>query len=123
MKSFKAEYGQQRTYILSDEKPMTLETVSNIEIVCADGLLVVRLDGGGKPSYQHVYRAAAGVRWDNDAGAFKFATKNDNRYAHWFAHVRKVLEQEMGVQLRLDSNVTWTNVPEGVRHEIALDVG
>jgi hypothetical protein len=81
------------------------------------------LDGGGKPSYQYVYRAAAGVHWDNDAGAFKFATKNDNRYARWFAHIRKVLEQEMGVQLRLDCNVTWTNVPEGVRHEIALGVG
>lgn len=102
---------------------MTLETISSIDVVCADGLLVVRLNGGGKPSYQHVYRAAAGVHWDNDSGAFKFATKKDNRYAHWFAHISKVLEQEMGLQLRLDSNVTWTNVPEDVRHQIELGRG
>lgn len=78
---------------------MKLETVSNIEIAPADALLVVRLNGGGNPSYQHVYRAAAGVYWDNDACAFKFNTKDDKRFAHWFAHVRKVLEDEIGVQL------------------------
>lgn len=71
---------------------MLLETVSNIEITSTDGLLVVSLAGGGKPSYQHVYRAAAGIYWDNDAGAFKFNTKADTRFVHWFAHLRKVLD-------------------------------
>jgi hypothetical protein len=102
---------------------MTLESVSNIAIAPGDTLLVVKLDGGGKPSYQYVYRVAAGVYWDNDAGAFKFDTKNDKRFAHWFAHLRKVLEEEMNVQLSLESRTTWTNVPNDVRHEIELSNG
>ncbi len=99
---------------------MNLETVSNIEFAIADSLLIVRLDGGGKPSYQHVYRAAAGVYWDNDFGAFKFDTKNDKRLVHWFAHVRQVIEEEMDVRLLLDSKTTWTNVPSQIQQEIQL---
>ncbi len=102
---------------------MTFETVLNIEIASADSLLVVTLDGGGRPSYQHVYRAAAGVYWDNDVGAFKFDVKNDQRFAHWFAHIRKVLEDEMDVRLRLDSTTTWSNVPDDVQREIELAAG
>lgn len=102
---------------------MILETVSNIEIETTDGLLVVRLMGGGKVSYQHVYRAATGVYWDNDAGAFKFNLKSDDRYAHWFAHIREVLDDEMDLQLRLDSNLTWTNVPDNAKREIARASG
>lgn len=102
---------------------MNLETVSSIEIASDGSLLVMRLESGGKPSYQYVYRAAAGVYWDNDAGAFKFNTKNDKRSAHWFAHVRKVLEEEMSVQLCLGGQTAWTNVPNDVRHEIELSNG
>lgn len=68
---------------------MKLETVSNIEITPGDSLLMVGLEGGGSPSYQYVYRAAAGVYWDNIAGAFKLGMKNDRRFAHWFAHLSK----------------------------------
>lgn len=102
---------------------MTLETVSNIELSSSDGLLVVRLDGGGRPSYHHFYRAAAGIYWDNDAGAFKFNTKNDTNFVQWFAHIREVLEDEMNVRLRLDSRTTWKNVPSNIQHEIELADG
>lgn len=96
---------------------MILETVSNIEIA-ADGLLVVRLEGGGKPSYQHVYRAAAGIYWDQDAGAFTFSTKSNSSYARWFAHVREVLEDEMDLRLHVGAKVTWTNIPDDVKNKI-----
>jgi hypothetical protein len=102
---------------------MTLETVSNIEFSSSDGLLVVRLDGGGEPSYQHVYRVAAGIYWDNDAGAFKFNMKSDNNLVQWFAHIREVLEDEMDIRLRLDSRTTWKNVPSNIQHEIELAYG
>ena len=99
---------------------MASETVLNIEIASASGMLIGRLEGSGKPNYQHVYRAGAGVCWDNDAGAFKFDTKVDNRVAHWFAHIREVLEDEMDLRLRVDSTTTWTNVPNEVRRKIEL---
>jgi len=102
---------------------MKLETVSNIEIAPGDSLLVVGLKGGGSPSYQYVYRASAGVYWDNVAGAFKLSIKNDKRFAHWFAHLRKVLEDEMNVQLHVAEQTAWTNVPTDVRSEIELSNG
>lgn len=99
---------------------MKLETVSNIEIAADDSLLVVELEGGGSPSYQYVYRAASGVYWDDKAGAFKLDMKNDKRFAHWFAHIRKVLEAEMNIQLHLGRRTAWTNVPNDARNEIEL---
>ena len=101
---------------------MILETVSNIEIA-ADGLLMLRLEGGGKPSYQHVHRAAAGVYWDQEAGAFKYSTKSHCNYARWFAHVREVLEDEMNLRLRVGTEITWTNVPEDVQNKIIQSNG
>jgi hypothetical protein len=96
---------------------MTLETVSNIEIT-NEGVIVIALEGGGKPSYQHVYRAAAGIYWDQDGKAFRFATKNDGLYAKWFAHILNVLE--LGLQLRLAKVVTWTAVSDEVRDELLM---
>lgn len=98
---------------------MTLETVSNIEIT-DEGVIVIALESGGKPSYQYVYRAAAGVYWDQDRKAFEFATKNDGFYAKWFAHMLNVLDDEMGLKLRLAKVVTWTGVSDVVRDELLI---
>lgn len=98
---------------------MTLETVSNIEIT-DEGVIVIALQSGGKPSYQHVYRAAAGVYWDQDRKAFGFATKNDGLYAKWFSHILNVLDDEAGLKLRLARVVTWTGVSDKVRDELLL---
>jgi hypothetical protein len=95
---------------------MTQETVSNIEIT-VEGEIVIVLEMGGKPSYQHVYRAAAGVYWDQGRKAFTFATKNDGLYLKWFAHMLSVLHDEMGLKLRLAKVVTWTGVSDKVRDE------
>ncbi|KQN75302.1 hypothetical protein ASF04_04235 [Duganella sp. Leaf61] len=102
---------------------MQLETVSNIEIAADGSLLVVGLESGVSQSYQYVYRAAAGVYWDDNVRAFKLDTKNDKRFAHWFAHVCKVLEEEMNVRLHLGNRTAWTNVPNDVRSEIELSHG
>ena len=84
---------------------------------------MVGLEGGGSPSYQYVYRAAAGVYWDDNVRAFKLDTKNDKRFAHWFAHLSKVLKDEMNVQLHVGGQTAWTNVPNDVRREIELSNG
>lgn len=94
-----------------------VETVSNIEIT-DDGELLLRLASGGRPSYQYVYRAAAGVYWDQEREAFKFATGKDGDYTNWFAHILKIVEDEIGLQLRLGEEVTWTNVPDEVKDEV-----
>jgi hypothetical protein len=96
---------------------MTVETVSNIEIT-NEGVIVIALESGGKPSYQYVYRAAAGINWDQNGKAFRFATKNDGLFAKWFTHILKVLDEEMGLQLRLEKAVIWTTVSKEVQEEL-----
>jgi hypothetical protein len=50
--------------------------------------------------------------------------KNDKRFAHWFAHLSEVLEDEMNVQLHVWGQTVWTNVPNDVRREMSyLTVG
>lgn len=98
-------------------RPMIVETVSDIEIA-SGGELLLRLENGGQPSYQYVYRAAAGVYWDQEQYAFKFVARADDDYAKWFAHILKILEDEMGLQLRLSDEVMWINIPDKVKDEI-----
>jgi hypothetical protein len=98
-------------------RPMIVETVSNIEIANG-GELLLRLASEGRPAYQYVYRAAAGVYWDQDQYAFKLAARADDDYVNWFTHILKILEDEMGLQLRLSDEVTWINIPDKVKYEI-----
>jgi hypothetical protein len=79
-------------------RPMIVETVSNIEIANG-GEMLLRLASGGRPAYKYVYRAAAGVYWDQDQYAFKLAARVDHDYVNRFAHILKILEDEMGLQI------------------------
>lgn len=96
---------------------MSMEVVSVVELL-DDGELLLQLESGGKPSHQYVYRAAAGVYWDPDRMAFKFSTKNDGKYAHWFQHIVKIARDEMNLDLQLASDAIWKNIPNDERDAI-----
>ncbi|RJX32774.1 MAG: hypothetical protein C4516_03270 [Oxalobacter sp.] len=84
--------------------PLKSEEISRVEL-SEDGVLFLQLASGGSPSYQYVYRAAAGIYWDQERAAFKFATKKDSQCAKWFAHIVNVAGQEMGLRLQLSPDV------------------
>jgi hypothetical protein len=92
---------------------METEIISRVEISDSDELLLYR-QSGGRPAYQHVYRAAAGVYWDQGRGAFKFATKKQGEYADWFAHMLNVVKAEMGLILLPSEHTLWVSVPEAM---------
>jgi hypothetical protein len=96
---------------------MITELISVVEIL-EDGQLLLRLKSGGRPSYQYVYRAAAGVYWDSDREALKFSPKKDGQYGKWFEHIVCVARSEIELQLQLDKDATWKNVPKEVRDAI-----
>ncbi len=95
---------------------MISETIDVVEIA-ETGDLVLRIRGNGSPSYQYVYRAAAGVYWDNEMHLFRFSPKDDE-YAKWFGHILNVTRSEMNLELTLSKNAAWENVPAVVREEI-----
>lgn len=96
---------------------MNTEVVSAVELL-DDGALLLQLESGGKPSYQYVYRAAAGVYWDPARKAFKFSTQLDGEYAQWFKHIVKVVRDEMSLDLQLALDATWKNIPNEDRDAI-----
>jgi hypothetical protein len=96
---------------------MDHEVINTIEITKNDELLL-RLDSGGKPSYQYIYRAARGTYWDAERQGFKFKGPIDWSYAKWFSHIVEIVHSEFGLKLVLGESVTWENVPEDVRKSI-----
>jgi hypothetical protein len=73
--------------------------------VAANGEILLQLASGGKPSYQYVYRAARGVYWDNERRSFTFAAGSEEP-DRWIEHIRKVVEDELGIELILPDHGT-----------------
>jgi len=86
---------------------MAKEIIKSI-IVNDQNELVIKLVGEGDASYQHVYREAAGVHWDEDLKAFKSTPMDEWSVSKWFNHIRNTAPAE----LELHDNVEWGNVPD-----------
>lgn len=89
---------------------MERETIKRIEVLGSGELLAI-LDGEGKPSYQYVYRAGAGVSWDQAQFGFKSTPMKDWSCSHWYRQIVKAVREELGVELGLSNRVTWVQVP------------
>ena len=48
---------------------MRTEIISEVRVM-EDGNIIIRLESGGKAMYQHIYREAAAVYWDQEYGGF-----------------------------------------------------
>jgi len=92
------------------------ETIKAVEIL-ETGELFLALDRGD-PSYQYVYREAAGVYWDDEHHGFKSTEMKEWSAASWFSHIVTVVEQGLGVRLSLGRDVRWNNVPAVDRQAI-----
>jgi hypothetical protein len=92
------------------------EEIVKVEVLDSSELQLV-LGGGGNASYQHIYREAKGVYWDNDAGAFKGTERVKWSFAEWFAHIVQVCGN-IGITLYLSDTAEWVGVPEPDKQEI-----
>jgi hypothetical protein len=90
---------------------MEREIIKGVCLNDAKELLLI-LEGGGKSMYQYVYRAAAGVYWDNENCGFKSTPIIDWSCAKWFSHILSSVNSELGVELVLGKSVNWQNLPE-----------
>ncbi len=96
---------------------MSIEEVSRVEILENDEMLVV-LASGGKPAYQHIYREAAEVYWDNERKAFKAPAPRKWSHSDWYHHIVRVAASGLGLSLRLSADTKWINVSEKTRAEV-----
>lgn len=80
---------------------MQTEIVQSVRI-SELGEIRLQLVSGGNSSYQYVYRAGAGVRWEQTTGSFTFDAPKDEPYAQWLAHIVKTVKSELGIGLVID---------------------
>jgi len=95
---------------------MDRELICQIKIT-ESGELFLGVVGDGKPMYQHVYREAAGVYWDNDLHGFKSTPIKERSCSQWFFHIVAVAKY-VGVDLQLSNKTTWQDIPERDKNEI-----
>jgi hypothetical protein len=93
------------------------ETFDRVEVLDT-GELLVGLAGTGNPSYQHVYRAAAGVYWEPTMRGFKSTPMREWSASRWFSHIVSVVRSEIGVELVPADIISWGGLSETDKGEI-----
>ncbi len=97
---------------------MEIEVISKIEVLDNEEMYVV-LASGGKPMYQHIYREAAEVYWDNERKGFKAPTPKKWSHSDWYHHIVSVAASGLGISLELSSKTNWVNVSSQAKAEIS----
>lgn len=87
------------------------ELITKVEVTSNNELLL-KLESGGNPTYQHIYREAAGVYWDSAQKGFRSTSIEKWTCEQWFKHVVSVVKSGLNVELKLSDNTTWHGVPE-----------
>ena len=92
----------------------------NIEDVSlrGDGFLFVRPALPEGSDYQHIYRAANGIRWSPDLRALQPYELGSSSPAFWFQRMIEAVKNEYGDELVLSEATTWNNVPADMRAEL-----
>ena len=72
-----------------------MQLVASVEVLPNEELLI-SIEGGGKPYYQHVYRAGAAVYWDNERGGFVSRGRKSWTYPDWYQHIAIAAQNELG---------------------------
>lgn len=98
--------------------PLDQETVDRVEMLDT-GELLLGLAGAGNPTFEYVYRAAAGVYWDASMGGFKSTPMQARSASWWYSHMVAVVRSELNVELKLGNDVAWRNLSEFERDEIS----
>ena len=96
---------------------MKQESINRIEVLDT-GELFLGLESQGQPVYEYIYRAAVGVYWDQDEIGFKSTPMKEQSCLQWFKQIVTAARSELGVELKLGSDVIWLNVPAQQKTEI-----
>ena len=96
---------------------MKHETINRVEVFDT-GELFLGLESQGQSVNQHIYRGAAGVYWDQGRYGFKSTPMKDQPCSQWFKLMVEAVRSELGVELKLGTDVIWLNVPSQQKTEI-----
>ena len=84
----------------------------------AAGAVAIRPRIAADETFEHIYRAAMGVRWHSDTRSLvPYETKGETP-AWWFRQIVAAVSSEYGQLLELQPDTKWTNVSSDVRRAI-----
>ena len=81
-----------------------------------DGRLLVYPTHG--ETFEFIYRAARGARWDHERHFLYTGPPKAASYADFFCHILDAVASEYGRELFLNDDTEWLDVPSQVREEI-----
>jgi hypothetical protein len=93
-----------------------MEVIESVEIL-ENGQLILVLASGGNPSYQHIYREAAEVKWDTNLKAFTSPPPREWSHSDWFHHIVKIAKN-CNINLSLNNQTNWVNVPKNIKEQM-----
>ena len=96
---------------------MKAETVSAI-VLNENNELILKITGKGHPSYQYIYREAAGVYWDEQEKGFKSTPLREWTISKWFFHIKDIVKIGLNMNLEMDNNISWENIPTDEQEKI-----
>ena len=95
-----------------------MESITVREIaVDQSGRLLVKPESPSA-SFQYIYRAANGLRWDTAAGAFVAAEPNRWKSTELLAHLIRTVREELGAALCLTPSTSWANLSPEQQNEL-----
>jgi hypothetical protein len=94
-----------------DMRPLMKEIdVIKIEVL-GSGEMIVQPDTSDTANFVFIYRAAAGVRWDEHRQVFVTPTPKKLSYGQWFQITRDAVASELGVDLKVTDRTQLINLP------------
>ena len=65
--------------------------------------------------FPHIYRAAAGIAWDEEQQRLYSPAPREWSYFDWFKRIHQAVIQEYDTDLFVDEESSWSNIDDGLR--------
>jgi hypothetical protein len=96
--------------------------MENIEItkieIDESGKLLVTPIINWNDFFQFIYRAATGVRWNENSKCFVAPVPKEWSQFDWYANIVTSVRSENGVNLKITPRTKWLNVPDSLKVKI-----
>lgn len=93
---------------------MSSDFIARIEIDATGRLCVTP----SSVTFDHIYRAAMEVHWDND-GRFLYSPKpREWSYADWFKQIVAAAKDEYGCDLKITNSTEWKEIPLDLKDQL-----
>ncbi len=97
-----------------------METISILKVAkLGDGRLAI-FPATPKAMYQHIYREAAGVYWDNSLGCFHSTVPRQWTSQDWYRQIISVVRSGVGIRLRLSPSTAFDGCEQNFSDDIVV---